>query len=141
VSEEGPAPQAPRKRVDEDWKTRAQEEKEKFKVGQGAGVAQPQGGAAVATNRLFLEFLSGLATQALMALGEVPHPMTHQREADPEQARYLIETLRVLQEKTRGNLSDQERRALDGIVYELQMKYVQASSEASPGEPQGPNPN
>jgi hypothetical protein len=62
--------------------------------------------------------------QALMALGEVPNPATGQPQADLEQARYLIDILGMLQEKTHGNLTSEESTLLEDLLYELRMKYV-----------------
>jgi hypothetical protein len=60
----------------------------------------------------------------MMALGEVPHPATGIVQEELEQAKYLIDVLGVLQEKTQGNLNPEETALLDGLLYELRMKYV-----------------
>ena len=70
-------------------------------------------------------FLSSLSMQAMVALGEVAHPGTGLAQEDPEQARYLIDVLGILQEKTQGNLTQEEAALLDGLLYELRMKYVE----------------
>ena len=78
--------------------------------------------------------------QALIALGEMPHPATNQPHPDPEQARYLIDLLGMLQEKTKGNLNPEEANLLENILYELRMKYVamlQAFQQPPPGQPAG----
>ncbi len=85
----------------------------------------------------FAVFLSSLSMQAMMALGELPIPGTNQRREDLEQARYLIDTLGLLQQKTQGNLTPEETQFLDNALYELRMRYtqkLQASIPPPPGE-------
>ena len=57
-------------------------------------------------------------------MGEVPNPGTNETEKNLEQAKFLVDTLTMLKEKTEGNLNDQEKNLLDASVYELQLKYV-----------------
>lgn len=86
----------------------------------------------------FAMFLSSLSMQAMMALGELPIPGTNQRREDLEQARYLIDTLGLLQQKTQGNLTPEESQFLDNALYELRLRYtqrLQASIPPPPGEP------
>ncbi len=85
----------------------------------------------------FAVFLSSLSMQAMMALGELPIPGTNQRREDLEQARYLIDTLGLLQQKTQGNLTPEESQFLENALYELRMRYaqrLQASIPPPPGE-------
>ncbi len=119
---------APRKRVDEDWKRRAHEEKSRLEVKAGAATAGGKG--ARAPDRRFLAFLGGLVTEARIHLGEAPDPMTGARRMDLGHAQYLIEMLRMLQEKTRGNLSPEEDREFTAALVDLQMRFASA---AGPG--------
>ena len=73
----------------------------------------------------FLNYLSSLAYQVMIFLGEIPNPMTNMPEANVEQAKFIIDTLTVLREKTKGNLSKKENDFLNGSLYQLQMKYVE----------------
>jgi hypothetical protein len=73
----------------------------------------------------FLRFIGDLANQALTALGVYPDPMTRTRQVSLEQARYIIDVLRILKEKTKGNLSPDELRVVDGLLYELQIQFVE----------------
>jgi hypothetical protein len=84
----------------------------------------PAGGAGQ-PNKLFLSFLAQLVQQGLMQLGQVENPYTNQREVDLEGARFTIELLAVLQDKTKGNLADQESHMLNEAVRELQLQYVE----------------
>ncbi len=76
-------------------------------------------------------FLSSLSMQAMIALGEMAHPATGLAQPDLEQSRYLVDVLGLLQEKTQGNLSPEETTLLDGLLYELRMKYVE-KTQAGP---------
>lgn len=73
----------------------------------------------------FVNFLSTLATNAVAALGAMPHPATGQRTIDLETGKFWIDVLAMLKEKTKGNLQPQEDRLLDGLLGDLRMQYVQ----------------
>ncbi len=68
--------------------------------------------------------MSSLATEALLSLGQFPHPVTGETTLRRNQAKYLIDTLAVLQEKTAGNLTSDEALALDDILHQLRMAFV-----------------
>jgi len=75
----------------------------------------------------FSTFVLSLATSALYHMGLGPDPSG---ETAPEKnlplARQTIDTLEMLEEKTRGNLDDQEAKLLESILYELRMDFVRA---------------
>ena len=73
-------------------------------------------------------FLISLAQSALVHLGEVPDPGTGQRGTQLTLARYTIDTLAMLEEKTKGNLDEQESKLLGSLLDELRLKYVDVSS-------------
>jgi len=75
----------------------------------------------------FKVFVSGLYTQTLMALGQMEDPSTGDQEQSLPESSYLIDTLEVLREKTRGNLTQEESEYLSSIIHDLQMRYVQAA--------------
>lgn len=72
----------------------------------------------------FSTFILSLASSALMQLGEVPNPETGLMEEDLTLARHTIDVLDMLRSKTQQCLDPEERRLLDGILYEVRMKYV-----------------
>lgn len=133
------------KHVDESWKEQASLEKDilaEEPVQQAApGQISPndptdqaqglegdvQQGQAVEIN--FLNYITSLGFQAMIFMGEIPNPVTNEIDKNLEQAKFLIDTLSMLKEKTEGNLTEQEKILLENSVYELQMKYVQASGE------------
>jgi len=111
------------KKVDESWKEQVDKERVAAERGQ-PGPSASSSHRKETPRRDFGFFLSTLSMQAMIALGEVPHPVTQARQEDLEQARYLIDVLGTLQEKTKGNLTPEETELLEGILYELRMKYV-----------------
>jgi hypothetical protein len=56
----------------------------------------------------------------------MPNPATNQVEEDFAQARFIIDTLGMLKEKTKGNLSQEESDLLENVLYELRMQYISA---------------
>ncbi len=79
----------------------------------------------------FLNFLSGLGSQALMQLGAVPNPMSGEREVNLPFAQYSIELLKVLKEKTESNRSDEESQYLDGMLTDLDLHLGKLRSEGA----------
>jgi hypothetical protein len=139
--------------VDEDWKDRVQAEKEEAKAKAQAAQADDQppdqppdqpaeqpedaGGEPAEGARPeappkeikwpepSLQLLAtSLASQAMVTLGVLPHPITKKHEADLGQAKHLIDTLELLMRKTEGNRTEQETRDLDGMLHELRMAFV-----------------
>ena len=100
------------KRVDEDWKEAIEREKSRAKVES----PPPQAN--------FIFFISNLGMQALMFMGEVESPVSKKIEKDLSQARYIIDIIDMLKEKTKGNLTEEEANIIDNTLYELRMKYV-----------------
>ena len=77
----------------------------------------------------FTAFVLSLASTAAIHLGDMPDPATGQTsEMNLEGAAQMIEILALLDQKTRGNLSAEERALLEQVLYELRMRFVQASS-------------
>jgi len=66
-----------------------------------------------------------LFTQALMALGRIPNPITKQAVKNLDTARHFIDTLAMLEAKTRGNLTTDENRLLEEIQHQLRTLYVE----------------
>ena len=72
----------------------------------------------------FISFVMSIASNAASALGMMEHPVTHQRDVDPELGKHWIDILGMLQKKTSGNLSEAERNMLEGLLHDLRMQYV-----------------
>jgi hypothetical protein len=137
--------------VDDDWKRQAHEEKrrlaEQEKAKQEAKRAEkaPAGpeGAGGEPRGLppasFEALVSTFATQTLLALGLMEHPSIG-RSVNLELAKLNIDMLAVIEEKTKGNLSSQEKVILDQTLHQLRMAFVEvASAQTGPiGAPTGP---
>lgn len=75
----------------------------------------------------FLDFVVSLARTAAVHFGDVEDPETGQRlEPNVPAAGQMIEIIAMLQERTKGNLTEPEERLLDDLLYELRMRFVQA---------------
>ena len=103
-----------KKHVDESWKDAVHKEKET----RGTKGAEP------AIEISFALFITGLMMEALMALGDLENPATHKKESNLQHAKILIDTLEMLKEKTKNNLSKDEDEAMKSILYDLRMRFV-----------------
>ena len=112
--------------VDEDWKQQAQKEKkilaakektEKKKPGKDKAERGPL------PEGNFAALISMLTTQALFAMG-VLKIEGQEREPDLEMAKYNIDMLETLEEKTKGNLSEEEKKVLENTLNQIRMAYV-----------------
>ena len=83
--------------------------------------------SGVAPPATFEFLVQTLFTQALMALGRIPNPITKQTHRNVMTAKHFIDTLTMLEEKTRGNLSADERRLLDEIQHQLRLQFVEGT--------------
>jgi hypothetical protein len=72
----------------------------------------------------FPSYILSYYTQGLVLLGEVPNPYTNKKEEDIEAVRHTIEILSMLEQKTKGNLSNEEQKLLENVLYELRMKFM-----------------
>ncbi len=77
----------------------------------------------------FVTFVISLSTNAMVSLGVLPQAEGAEKKRDLPLARQTIDILALLQEKTRGNLSGEEERILDSVLYDLRMTYVQVVRE------------
>ncbi|MCD6490471.1 MAG: DUF1844 domain-containing protein [Thermodesulfobacterium sp.] len=72
----------------------------------------------------FSTFILSLNTAALVHLGEIPDPITNKKQINLTLAKQTIDTLEMLKEKTKGNLSADEEKLLQSIIYELKIKFL-----------------
>lgn len=120
-----------KKKVDESWKDRIDAEKQKAEKPQppkGAREEKPReeklSEEPPVESDNFSAFISSLAMQGLMMLGELPNPATGKKELELEQAKYIIDTLIMIKGKTKGNLTKDEGKILEQAMYELQTRFV-----------------
>jgi len=81
----------------------------------------------------FIEFVMMHAQNAALFLGQIPNPKTGEGEVNLELAKMFIDQLAMIQEKTRGNLTNEEATALRNTLSNLQMVYVEVSQQLSKG--------
>ncbi len=132
--------------VDEDWKSEANREKERLAKKQEESAKAK---AEEASKPLeFSDVVRMMASQAAMYLGIIPEPQSQQRILAPDLARTHIDILAVLEEKTKGNLSDEESEELSQTVRELRAIFVEttgavekaiAEGKINPDGTPGPN--
>ena len=75
----------------------------------------------------FTNFLLSISTSALIQLGEIPDPATNQSTLQVPLAKQTIDLIGMLQEKTRGNLTSDEGKLMEHILYDLRMRFVKAT--------------
>jgi uncharacterized protein DUF1844 len=80
----------------------------------------------------FVEFVMMHAQNAALFLGQIPNPQTGQGEVNLELAKMFIDQLAMIQEKTRGNLTNEETTVLRNAISNLQMAFVEVS-QTKPG--------
>ena len=121
--------------IDEDWKQQAQREKEVLaakekeeKKKQEAEAPEPGPGGPMPQGN-FAALVSMLTTQALFALGLIRVRGEEEHEPDLEMARYNIDMLETLAEKTKGNLTPQEQKILKDTLGDLRMGFVSVANQ------------
>jgi len=76
-------------------------------------------------DELFFHLVFMFQTAALQQMGKLANPVTRKIERNLEQAKYSIDILEVIQEKTKGNLNEGESKFLDNVLFELRMNYLE----------------
>lgn len=135
--------------VDSDWKEEAAQEKARLaeqeqaerdrQASATAGTAAG-GEAEGSANIFFFELLNMIAMQTMVSLGLYSGPGGESIPANPESARLFIGILDMLAEKTKGNLGEDEEKAMNQLVHELRMQFVKtigAGMGAMSTEPEG----
>jgi hypothetical protein len=114
--------------VDADWKKQVQQDKERMEselkksFERKTDLPKPD----------FMLHCVSLGTQALIFLGALAHPETGEIHTDLEQARFLIDTLAMLQDKTKGNLTPDESKSLENLIGDLKVEWVKAVNRPAP---------
>jgi len=92
----------------------------------GEGKVPNKEGKCVMPEVTFSAFVISMNTSVLYHLGEIGDPRTGDKGQDLELARHGIDTMVMLQEKTKGNLAPEEEEMLKNILYDVKLKFVQA---------------
>ncbi|MFT7619123.1 MAG: hypothetical protein ACI97A_002772 [Planctomycetota bacterium] len=77
----------------------------------------------------FLTIIYTMATQSMIALGEIANPITKTNSIDERQARWHLKSIRILDEKTRGNLTEKEEKALTTTLKEIEIIFASKVGE------------
>ena len=72
----------------------------------------------------FASFIFSLSTTAMYHFGDFPDPVTKESQRNLPAAKQTIDILNILKTKTEGNLDEQEKQMLDGMLYELRMRFI-----------------
>lgn len=116
--------------IDEDWKTQVANEKEAALRSPAADADATDPSAGELPEASFELLISTFVTEAMVALGQFPHPGTGQIEADFGHAKFAIDMLEVIAEKTKGNLDPMEEQGMGDILHQLRMAYVAVTQGA-----------
>ena len=108
---------AEQKKVDEAYKDAVEKDKQ----------AKPDSSTPAMPEASFGLFLSGLMMEALIALGDLEHPVTKKKDVSIPHAKFIIDTIAMLKEKTKNNLTGDEAGAIESILYDLRMRFVAKS--------------
>ena len=136
------AEELPSLHIDTDWKKEAQEEKrrlaeqEQKKAAQAPAAAPSAGRRGAAGGRVprevppatFGSLVNTLVTQTLFYLGDLA-PQGSEPAINLDMAKHQVDTLNLLEDKTKGNLTEEEQRLLDTALYETRMRYVNVGSQ------------
>jgi hypothetical protein len=114
--------------IDEDWKQEAQKEKEILAAQEKTGKekAKEERRRGPLPKGDFAALVSMLVTQALFALGML-QVEGQKKEPDLEMAKYNIDILETVEEKTKGNLSEEEKKVLESTLSQVRMAYVKVT--------------
>ncbi len=84
----------------------------------------------------FIEFVASLVHTAAVHFGDVVNPVSGQTgEPDLKAAKQMIDILSLLEQKTKGNLTAEEGSFLEGVLYDLRMRFVQAATAEKRSQP------
>jgi len=120
--------------IDEDWKREAQQEKEKLAAKEAEekkkeAAEGPKRGPRGLPRGDLAGLISMLTTQALFALGLIQVKGEEDREPDLELARYNIDMLEAVEQRTKGNLTPEEQELLKNTLSDLRMGYVSITNQ------------
>ena len=107
--------------VDDDWKAEAKKEKEKLAV-------QESKAQGPLPDPSFTEIVNMIAMQAVVGLGGMRLPDGRTMPPDLNIAKHHIDMLEVLENKAKGNMTEDEEKLLATTLYELRLQYVQAGT-------------
>jgi len=84
----------------------------------------PEGNSKIPKDQLFLQLVLMFQTAAYQQMGKIQNPITKKVERDLNQAKFSIDVLGMFQDKTKGNLTQEEEKFLEHVLFELRMNYL-----------------
>jgi hypothetical protein len=127
--------------IDEDWKSQVQAEKDEAAKATApapsTGDDAPETAGEVPMPPASFELLlTMLATEVMVALGQLPSPLTGKPNLQRNQAKYLIDLLDVLRSKTKGNLTPSEQQLIEILLHQLRLAFVESANQPATATPQ-----
>lgn len=116
--------------VDDNWKEQVAREKA---AARRAERAAARSGEREIPPASFALLVTTYSTQALIALGLYPDPVSGQPKPDREMARHLIDMLGVIEQVSKGNIGEQDRQMLDSVLHQLRMAFLSGAGQNSGG--------
>ena len=121
--------------IDEDWKSQVEAEREAQTQPEPPDTAPGVEGQTTQPEQLppasFSFLVTTLATQTMVTLGQIPDPVEQKPIVRMQLAKHHIDSLSMLQEKTKGNLTSDESTMLDEVLHQLRILFVQVQSETT----------
>jgi hypothetical protein len=118
--------------IDEDWKSRVQAEKEQAEHERSAPHPPEDASRGPLPPPTLTLLATTLGMQAMVAMGLVPDPASGKTQLQLNQARHLIDTIQLLQDKTQGNRTPDETSVLERLLHDLRMGYVAVAEQSQP---------
>lgn len=115
--------------VDDDWKAQARAEKERLAEQQQKATTQRE----AMPNPSFVEIVNLIVMQAMAGLGLLQGAGGERIPPNVEVAKHFIDMLQILEDKTKGNLTAEEKKLLDQVLYEMRMRFVQRAGGGAGG--------
>ncbi len=115
---------APKIIVDDDWKSQVEKEKQVDASSLDAGISGVDDSSATPPDASFETLVTMLFTQGMAALGQLPGGDSRPAPINKPFAKYFIDTIELLGEKTKGNVSDDESKMLGEVLHVLRLTFV-----------------
>lgn len=120
--------------IDEDWKTQVEAERSKLRDTESSDSPTSADAASEEDYPIppasFPFLVQSIMTQALMAMGQIPDPIDNKPVVRLDLAKHHVDMLSVLEEKTKGNLDQNEAQMLEELLHQLRMAYVAMKGNA-----------
>lgn len=122
------------KSIDTDWKNKVSAERQQAEEAAAKKAVEDQETRESAVPATFMSFLSEYAMRAMVLMGMIPYPGSDDRVIDIGGARFTIDILGVIQDKTKNNLTPEENDYLRNALYELRIRFVDVADKIAKGQ-------